>query len=83
MRDNLPVSEKILQTLHNLCATAPELAKKSEELAELMQMDKSEIEHILDACCGEGYVESFHDADGRRCYYLTGKGIIKVCSLFT
>lgn len=69
--------------LHNLCATAPELAKKSDELACLMQLDPQEVERVLDVSCGEGYVESFFNSEGRRHYYLTGKGIIKVCALFT
>ncbi|MBS7659201.1 MAG: hypothetical protein QXT06_02465 [Candidatus Bathyarchaeia archaeon] len=83
MKEELPLSEKILQMLHNLCAAAPGLAKKSEELAQIMQIDKGEIERILDAFCKEGYVEAFSDSNGKRLYYLTGKGIIKVCAFFT
>ncbi|MEM2767688.1 MAG: hypothetical protein QXQ47_05200 [Candidatus Bathyarchaeia archaeon] len=83
MREELPISEKILQTLHNLCATAPDLARKSEELAQLMQLEKAEVERILDEFGYEGYVESFADAHGKKWYYLTGRGIIKVCALFT
>ncbi|MEM2780367.1 MAG: hypothetical protein QW791_05795 [Candidatus Bathyarchaeia archaeon] len=83
MREELPISEKILQTLHNLCATAPDLARKSEELAQVMQLDVMEVERILDSCGCEGYVESFSDSQGKKWYYLTGRGIIKVCALFT
>jgi len=83
MREDLPVSEKILQTLHNLCATAPDLARKSEELAWLLQLSVVDVEKILDGYCCEGYVESFTDGQGKKWYYLTGKGIIKVCALFT
>lgn len=83
MREELPTSEKILQTLHNLCATAPDLARKSDELAQFMQLEKAEVERILDGFSCEGYVESFADANGRKWYYLTGRGIIKVCALFT
>ncbi|MGQ9530294.1 MAG: hypothetical protein ACUVQX_04660 [Candidatus Bathycorpusculaceae bacterium] len=83
MREELPLSEKILQTLHNLCATAPELARRSEELAQVLQIDINEVEKTLDNYKLEGFVESFADNDGKRRYYLTGKGIIKVCALFT
>ncbi len=83
MREELPLSEKILQTLHNLCATAPDLARKSDELAQIMLLERAEVERILDEYGCEGYVESFLDNEGRKCYYLTGRGIIKVCALFT
>lgn len=83
MREELPVSEKILQTLHNLCATAPDLARRSEELAQVMQINLGEVERVLDNYGFEGYVQSFVDNEGKKRYYLTGTGIIKVCSLFT
>lgn len=83
LREELPISEKILQMLHNLCATAPDLARKSEELAQVFQLDVAEVERILDGYGYEGYVESFADNQGKKWYYLTGRGIIKVCALFT
>ena len=83
MREELPISEKILQTLHNLCATAPDLARRSEELAQVMQLDLNEVERVLDNYGLEGYAESFMDNEGKKRYYLTGRGIIKVCALFT
>jgi hypothetical protein len=83
VREELPLSEKILQTLHNLCATAPDLARRSEELSQVLQVDLRELERILDGYKGEGFAESFTDNEGKRWYYLTGSGIIKVCALFT
>lgn len=83
MRDELPFPEKVLQTLHNLCATAADLARKSEEVARLLQHDPQEIEGILDRYKSEGFAESFYDNEGKKRFYLTGKGIIKVCSIFT
>jgi hypothetical protein len=79
----IPLSEKILQTLHNLCATAPDLARRSEEIAQVMQIDMGELERILDNYRVEGFAESFFDNEGKKRYYLTGRGIIKVCALFT
>ena len=83
MRDELPFPDKVLQTLHNLCATAADLARRGEEVARLMQKDPAEIESILDRYKSEGFAESFIDNEGKKRYYLNGRGIIKVCSLFT
>jgi hypothetical protein len=82
LREEIPFSEKILQTMHNLCATAPELARKSEELAQMLQMAVDEIEKTLEKFKLDGFVESHWDAENKK-YYLTGRGIIKVCSIFT
>jgi hypothetical protein len=83
LREELPISEKILQTLHNLCATAPDLARKSEELSQVLHVDLGELERILENYKVEGFAESFLDGEGKKRYYLTGSGIIKVCALFT
>ena len=83
MRDELPFPDKVLQTLHNLCATASDLARKGEELAQILQCDQNEIEGILDRYKSEGFAESFTDNEGKKRYYLNARGIIKICSLFT
>lgn len=83
LREEIPISEKILQTLHNLCATAPDLARRSEELSQVMQLDLNEVEQILDNYGAEGHVRNLTDNEGKRRYYLTPRGIIKVCALFT
>jgi DNA-binding PadR family transcriptional regulator len=83
LREELPLSERILQTLHNLCATAPDLSRRSEELSQVLQIDLSEVEKTLDNYKSEGFVEGFIDNEGKKRYYLTGRGIIKVCALFT
>ena len=83
MREELPFPEKVLQTLHNLCATAADLARRGDEVARILQRDPGEIENILDTFKSEGFAESFFDNEGKKRYYLNGRGIIKVCSLFT
>lgn len=83
MREDLPFPDKVLQTLHNLCATAADLARRGEEVAKILQRDSNEIEEILDRYKSEGFAESFVDSEGKKRYYLNGRGIIKVCSLFT
>jgi len=69
--------------LHNLCATDPEMAKKSDELAEVLQVDKHEVDNLLARHESEGYTKSFTDNEENKRHYLTGIGIIKVCSVFT
>ncbi len=59
------------------------LARRSEELAQVMQIDLGELERILDAYKADGFAQSFTDNEGKKRYYLTGSGIIKVCALFT
>jgi DNA-binding PadR family transcriptional regulator len=83
MREELPLPEKILQALHNLCATAPDLARRSEELAQVLQINVNELERILDDYKQEGFAESFVDNEGKKRYYLTPSGIIKICAIFT
>jgi DNA-binding PadR family transcriptional regulator len=83
MREELPFPDTVLQTLHNLCATAADLARRGEEVARLLQKDPNEIESILDKYKSEGFAESFVDNEGKKRYYLNARGIIKVCSLFT
>jgi hypothetical protein len=83
MRDELPFPDRVLQTLHNLCATVADLAWKGDELAKFMQRDPAEIEGVLDRYKSEGFAENFVDTNGNKWYYLSAKGIIKVCSVFT
>ena len=83
MSEPLPLSEKILQTLHNLCSTSADLARKSEEISQVLQIDQSEVERILDDYKRQGFAESFIDNEGKKRYYLTGSGIIKICAIFT
>ncbi len=83
MREELPFPDKVLQTLHNLCATAADLSRRGDDVAQILQRDPAEIEHILDNYKSEGFAESFYDNEGKKRYYLNGRGIIKVCSLFT
>jgi predicted transcriptional regulator len=83
MREELPFPEKVLQTLHNLCATAADLSGRGDDVAQILQRDPAEIENILDNYKTEGFAESFYDNEGKKRYYLNGRGIIKVCSLFT
>jgi hypothetical protein len=80
---DLPLSERLLISLHNLCATRGEMAKKSGELAQILQASTDEVNQSLDRHVSDGYVAAFCDNEGNRRFYLTSMGIIRVCSLFT
>ena len=80
--EKLVVSEKLLLTMHNISAVRPEMARTDEELSRFVQITVSDVQKILSASEREGYVKSLTDRHGRR-YFLTGKGILKVCSSFT
>jgi hypothetical protein len=80
---DLPLSERLLISLHNLCATSGDMAKKSEELAQILQTSIDEVNQNLDKHISGGYVASFYDNEGNRRFYLTNTGIIRVCSLFS
>ena len=80
---DLPLSERLLITLHNLCATSGDMAKKSDELVQILQTDTDEVNQNLNRHISDGYVAAFTDNEGNRRFYLTNTGIIRVCSLFS
>lgn len=80
---DLPLSERVLITLHNLCATSGEMARKSGELAEILHTSIDEINQNLDRHVSDGYVAAFADNEGNRKFFLKNTGIIRVCSLFS
>ena len=81
--NSLQISEKILIVLHNYGAVDRGRSKKSDELAQILQVDVGEINPILEKQAAEGYVTSFIDEQQNRRHYLTRVGIIRVCSFFS
>lgn len=79
----LPLSERVLITLHNLGATSGDMAKRADEVAKFVQADENEINQILERLGSEGYASSYVNSGGSRRHYLTRTGIIRVCSLFS
>jgi len=77
------LSERLLILMHNLCATSGEMAKKSEDLAQILQTDVNTVNQSLDRHVSDGYVADCRDHEGNRRFYLTSKGIIRVSSLFS
>ncbi len=80
---DVSVSERVLICLHNLCATSGEMAKTSDDLAHILQINPNEISDNLERHASSGYVCAYNDHEGRRRYYLTNTGIIRVCSIFS
>jgi hypothetical protein len=79
---SLPFSEKLLVTLHNLCATRGEWARRSDELAQFLKADVNEVNRIIDQYVSEGYVVGVTDHEGNKKYHLTSIEI-RVCSVFS
>ena len=80
---DLPLSERLLITLHNLCGTSGDMAKRSDELAQILQISIDEVNQNMEKHVSDGYVAAFTDNEGNRRFYLTNTGIIRVCSLFS
>jgi len=81
--ENILISDKLLLALHNLCAVKPEIARTGQELSRIMQIAVENVLGILQTFEKDGYVKSLHDSEGSTKFYLTGMGILRVCSSFT
>jgi hypothetical protein len=83
MSEDSPISEKLLQMMHNMGLVGPQNARAIAELGSLLKTSFNEVARILAGHEKDAYVASFTDPEGNRRYYLTGKGILKACSVFT
>lgn len=84
MDDNdLPLQDKLLLIMHNLCVVKPDLAKTGEEISKIIHITIDNVLKILNLNENNGYVKSYTDKMGLKRFYLSGIGIIKVCSSFT
>lgn len=81
--ENIPPGEKILLIMHNLCVIRPEAAKTADEMSQVLQETVDFVLNILNKHEADGYLKSYTDQSGSKRFYLTGAGIIKVCSIFT
>jgi len=81
--EQLSPSGRILLLMHNLCLVRPENSQNCHELSDSAKMPYDEVLRILDRHEAEGYVASLVNQSGTKRYYLTGSGMIKVCSSFT
>ena len=75
--------QRLLVSLHNMGAVIGKPGKSVEELAKITEMTPEEIEEIVQGQITSGYLECSTDEKGNKYYKLTGRGIIRVSSLYT
>jgi hypothetical protein len=80
---DLSLSDKLLLSMHNMCVVKPEIAKSGDELSKSISLAVEYVLGLLKNNEEHGYVKSYTDSTGKKRFYLTSLGIIKVCSSFT
>ena len=75
--------QRLLVFLHNIGAVIGRPGKTVEELASALGMRSDEVNEIVLDQINSGYLEFSIDEKGARRYKLTGRGIIRVSSLYT
>lgn len=83
VEDKLEQEDKPLLYLHNLGIVNAKRAKKIEELAAILSLTVEELKKLIGYNEAQGYIESILCEGGEKAYYLSPKGIIKVCSCFS
>lgn len=83
VEDRLTQEDKPLLHMHNLGVVNAKRAKKLDELAAVLSISLDELKKLLGHSEEQGYVESTVSEAGEKMYYLSPKGIIKVCSCFS
>jgi glycogen(starch) synthase len=81
--DRYPEELRILVLLHILGVVDSEHAKSARELSDMLEISVEDIRKLLQRLLGLGYVEASTNSLRRVRYFLTKKGIIKACSLFS
>jgi hypothetical protein len=76
-------NQRLLIFLHNIGAVVGKPGKTVEELTKIMEIKTEELEEIIFGQINSGYLEYSTDEKGTRYYKLTGRGIIRVSSLYT
>ena len=73
----------LLLALHNAGAIIGKTGKTLDELIKLTNINREELEGIIASQVTSGYLEYSTDQTGTKRYHLTGRGIIRVSSLYT
>jgi DNA-binding MarR family transcriptional regulator len=81
--DEYPEELRILVLLHVLGAADSEHAISRKELSDVLGITIETAGRLLQRLVDLGYIETFRDSFRRLRYYLTQRGIIKACSLFS
>jgi hypothetical protein len=75
--------QNLLIALHNVGSIIGKSGKTTDELIKLTGIKKEELEDIIITQINSGYLDSIIDENGVKHYLLTGRGIIRVSSLYT
>jgi hypothetical protein len=81
-REHTPL-QILLIVMHNVGAVIGKTGKTLDELAKLSDINKEELDGIVASQLNSGYLECSVDEKGTKRYLLTGRGIIRVSSLYT
>jgi hypothetical protein len=75
--------QRLLVTLHNMGAVSAKAGKTIEELAGMTSIALDDLAAIIPEHIRAGYINYHVDNSGSKRYFLTGRGIIRVASLYT
>lgn len=73
----------LLVAMHNEGAIVGKTGKTIDELLKLTGLSREDLNGIIASQINSGYLESSTDHAGVKRYQLTGRGIIRVSSLYT
>ena len=73
----------MLLALHNSGAVIGRTGKTIDEIAELTGLPRDILLELVSIQVNSGYLEVSVDAENNKRYLLTGRGIIRVASLYT
>ena len=73
---------KVMLSLHNLGVVKEEVARTPDQLANTLDMSFEDVKRALETLSSESYVGKV-SRENSHAYFLTGKGIVTVCSMFT
>jgi hypothetical protein len=76
---SIPLSDRVLISLHTFCVRSGGMVKKSEELARILQLGQDKVDRYHDKKAFGGYSSFFSHEENRK-LRLTSEGIISVCS---
>ena len=81
--EGYPEQMKVLVLLHLLAAVETGTARPASELGDMLGIEIARMRNLLHSLIEEGYVMIFRNSSRRFRYYLTSRGIIRACSLFS
>ena len=84
MRDKeLSPQQRLLLVMHNVGAILGKAGKTIDELVRLTDINHEQLDDIITSHIKAGYLDCSTDVAGTKRYLLTGRGIIRVSSLYT